>query len=84
MQIGEEIKDEPTNQDEFINDYYDENLPDEPLKNNQDLDYSQSHLDDFLKSQVSRQMLKNTNIQSGALLSSFVTTVNRMTKKEES
>ena len=42
-----------------------------------ELDFSQSHLDEFLTSQ-NKTLLKGANIQSGQLLSSFVTTVNRM------
>ena len=49
----EEIKQE---RPEFINDYYDDVAPEEeePPGNNGDLDYSQTHLEDFLKSQASR------------------------------
>ena len=43
-----------------------------------DLDYSQTHLDDFLKSHTSSTMLKGTNIQSGQLLNSFLSTYNKM------
>ena len=42
-----------------------------------DLDYSQTHLDDFLKSQTSSSMMKGTNIQSGQLLNSFLSTYNK-------
>ena len=38
-----------------------------------DLDYSQTHLDDFLKSQTNSTM-KGTNVQSGQLLTSFLST----------
>ena len=30
-----------------------------------DLDYSQTHLEDFLKSQTSNSLMKGSNIQSG-------------------
>ena len=43
-----------------------------------DLDYSQTHLDDFLKSQTSSTMMKGSNIQSGQLLNSFLSTYNKM------
>ena len=43
-----------------------------------DLDYSQTHLDDFLKSNMSSSMMKGTNIQSGQLLNSFLSTYNKM------
>ena len=43
-----------------------------------DLDYSQTHLDDFLKSHNSSTMMKGTNIQSGQLLNSFLSTYNKM------
>lgn len=43
-----------------------------------DLDYSQTHLDDFLKSQTSSSMMKGSNIQSGQLLNSFLSTYNKM------
>ena len=42
-----------------------------------DLDYSQTHLDDFLKSHTS-STLKGTNIQSGQLLNSFLSTYNKL------
>ena len=42
-----------------------------------DLDYSQTHLDDFLKSQTSSSLMKGTNIQSGQLLNSFLSTYNK-------
>ena len=51
-----------------------ENMDDEDL----DLDYSQTHLDDFLKSQTSSSLLKGSNIQSGQLLNSFLSTYNKM------
>ena len=43
-----------------------------------DLDYSQTQLDDFLKSNMSSSMMKGTNIQSGQLLNSFLSTYNKM------
>lgn len=43
-----------------------------------DLAYSQTHLDDFLRSQTSTTMMKGTNIQSGQLLNSFLSTYNKM------
>ena len=43
-----------------------------------DLDYSQTHLEDFLKSQTSSSLMKGSNIQSGQLLNSFITTYNKM------
>ena len=42
-----------------------------------DLDYSQTHLDDFLKSQTNSSMMKGTNVQSGQLLTSFLSTYNK-------
>ena len=43
------------------------------------MDYSQTHLDTFLLSQTSNStMLKGTNIQSGHLLNSFLSTYNKM------
>ena len=42
-----------------------------------DLDYSQTHLDDFLKSQTASSMMKGTNVQSGQLLNSFLSTYNK-------
>jgi hypothetical protein len=43
-----------------------------------DLDYSQTHLDDFLKSQTNNSLLKGSQIQSGQLLTSFLSTYNKM------
>ena len=43
-----------------------------------ELDYSQTHLDDFLKSQASSAQMKGTNIQSGQLLNSFLSTYNKL------
>ena len=43
-----------------------------------DLDYSQTHLEDFLKSQTTSSMMKGSNIQSGQLLNSFLSTYNKM------
>lgn len=43
-----------------------------------DLDYSQTHLEDFLKSQTSNSLMKGSNIQSGQLLNSFLSTYNKM------
>lgn len=51
-----------------------ENMDEDDL----DLDYSQTHLDDFLKSHTSSTMLKGSNIQSGQLLNSFLSTYNKM------
>ena len=48
------------------------------LEDDLDLDYSQTHLDDFLKSHTSSTMMKGTNIQSGHLLNSFLSTYNKM------
>lgn len=42
-----------------------------------DLEYSQTHLDDFLKSQSKHSRIQQ-RAQSGALLNSFVTTVNKV------
>ena len=63
----EEIKDEAANGEE------EEDLQEMDI----DLDYSQTHLDDFLKSQTSSSMMKGTNIQSGQLLNSFLSTYNK-------
>ena len=86
----EDIEDEVADKysdDEFneIEDYYgtmdSENKAKKEAKaeaNNEDdmdldLDYSQTHLDDFLKSQTNSTM-KGTNVQSGQLLTSFLST----------
>ena len=56
-----------------------ENLDDADVDDDDlDLDYSQTHLDDFLKSHNSSTMMKGTNIQSGQLLNSFLSTYNKM------
>ena len=71
-QVEEDIKDETFEiYDEPEDNHLDNNYQD------RDLDLSQSHLDEFLNSQ-NKTLLKGANIQSGQLLSSFVTTVNRM------
>lgn len=43
-----------------------------------DLNYSQTHLEDFLKSQTSSSLMKGSNIQSGQLLNSFLSTYNKL------
>jgi len=43
-----------------------------------ELNYSQTHLDDFLKSHTSSSLMKGSNIQSGQLLNSFLSTYNKL------
>jgi len=43
-----------------------------------DFDYSQTHLDDFLKSQTQNNLFKNSNVQSTQLLNTFLSSYNKM------
>lgn len=72
---------EESKQDE-IEDFYENEESMMNTKKNQDidLDYSQTHLEDFLKSQTQSQLLKGSQVQTGQLLNSFITTYNKMTR----
>lgn len=81
MDGNEEIEDETPKQDQedkLIEDYYGE---DEEIKHEEaggddgiDLNYSQTHLDDFLKSQSARGL---TTHNSQQLVQSFLNTYNK-------
>lgn len=85
-QYDDEIVDEtPKNLDEGIEDYYGEDEEvgkgdahaDADADDGFDMDYSQTHLDDFLKSQSTR------GLNSQQLVQSFLSTYNKTKKKQE-
>lgn len=43
-----------------------------------DFDYSQTHLEDFLKSQNRNTLLKNSNVHSTQLLNTFLSSYSKM------
>lgn len=43
-----------------------------------DFDYSQTHLEDFLRSQNHNTLLKNSNVASTQLLNTFLSSYNKM------
>lgn len=75
----------PKNQDDVIQDYYGEDEEIGKIEAHADgenddafdMDYSQTHLDDFLKSQSTR------GLNSQQLVQSFLSTYNKTKKKQE-
>lgn len=84
--IADETEESKREDDYEIEDFYeDEASPQKPVVMNADLqgtenelDYSQTHLEDFLKSQTNASLLKGSQLQTGQLLNSFLSTYNKM------
>ena len=81
----DDIEDTTEQQDETseIQDYYEDiDIPKGVTvaddDENIDFDYSQSHLEDFLKSQTANTLLKGSNVQSSQLINTFLTSYNKM------
>lgn len=67
--IDDEIGEiEAPRDEELIEDFYEDINPEKKQKEEDegelDLDYSQTHLDDFIKSQTGNSMFKGSNVQS--------------------
>ena len=82
--IADETEESKRDDDYEIEDFYEDDAsPQKPLNadlqgTDLELDYSQTHLEDFLKSQTNASLLKGSQLQTGQLLNSFLSTYNKM------
>jgi len=75
----EDINDEV---EDYIQDFYEDVGANKDQQHQDDdeidFDYSQTHLEDFLKSQTGNTLLKGTNIQSSQLMNTFLSSYSKM------
>ena len=85
IEEDEEVKDEVEETD-YIQDYYEDVSNTDKQKKQEgievdddiDFDYSQTHLEDFLKSQNNNTLIKNSNVQSSQLMNTFLSSYSKM------